>query len=162
MTVCATTYCFTRGNHSGCFPFAFSRHLAPFGAPSQRPRCRRNDRMRLCPCKTDRVFQVSSGSDFGHTCSAAVTDIEFEATGYRTGHCILPRRYHSVNHSPIETPHQQQTIRSARPEMIWILCSSSARDWDPTVLHHLMRQLVLRSSDILTGILFLSIPSYVF
>ena len=121
--VCATNYSSNRGNYSGCFPFAFSRHLAPFGAPSQRPHCRRNNRMRWCPCKMNRVLQVPSGSDSGHTCSVAVTHIEFCATRYRTRHCIFPPRYHSVNQSPIETPLQQPTVRSARREMIWILRS---------------------------------------
>ena len=145
--VCATNYGSTRGNYLGCFPFAFSRHLAPFGTPSQRPHCRRNDRMRLCPCKMDRVLQVPSGSDTGHTCSVVVTHIEFCATGYRTGCCIFRAYYHSVNHSPIETPLQQQKVSSARREMIWILRSSSARDWDPKMRHHLMRYLVLLSSE---------------
>ena len=118
VTVCATTYCITRGNYSGCFPFAFSRHLIPCGLLPQRPHCPRNDGMRSCPCKMNRFFQVSSGPKSGRTYSAAVTHIEVCATRYRTRHCNFPRIYHSVNHSPFETPLQQQTVRSARRKMI--------------------------------------------
>ena len=52
----ATNYSSTRGNDSGCFQFAFSRHLVPFRLLSRRPHCHRNERMRSCPCNMAPIF----------------------------------------------------------------------------------------------------------
>ena len=57
----------------------------------KRPHCPRNDGMHSCPCKMDRFFQVSSGSNSGRSYSAAVTHVEFCSTRYRTAAPLVER-----------------------------------------------------------------------
>ena len=156
--VCAN-YCITRGNDSGCFLFAFSRHLAPFGAPSQRPHCRRKDRIRLCPCKMDRVLQIQCGSDSGHTCNVAVTHIGFCAIRYRTGHWIFSRisslgqPLSDRNHSPTA----DGSLRSSRDDLDSSLFVSERLGSHSAASSYALSCSALQR--ILTGLLYLSKPS---
>ena len=114
------------------------------------------------PLQMDRVLQVPSGSDTGHTCSVAVNHIEFCAKGYRTGRCIFPRIL-SLN-QPLSdrkpSPTADGSLRSSRDDLDPLFfVSGRLGSHSAASLYALSCSALQR---IVTGLLYLSIPSDVF